>query len=93
MKKKIIYPPEWPIITYFIKFWAGWKCEHCDHPDDPENGYTLTVHHLDHDPENIYWTNLVALCQRCHLTVDRWWSPNQIWFPVIKPRWAEIRGY
>lgn len=31
----------------------------------------LTVHHLDQDKANCLWWNLVALCQRCHLTVQR----------------------
>jgi hypothetical protein len=32
----------------------------------------LTVAHLDHDTSNNSDTNLVALCQRCHLGHDRW---------------------
>lgn len=30
----------------------------------------LTVAHLDHRPENVERSNLVALCQRCHLRYD-----------------------
>lgn len=30
----------------------------------------LTVHHLDGDKGNCRWWNLVALCQRCHLTIQ-----------------------
>jgi hypothetical protein len=30
----------------------------------------LTVAHLDHTPENCAESNLVALCQRCHLRYD-----------------------
>lgn len=30
----------------------------------------LTVAHLDHTPENCDPSNLVALCQRCHLRYD-----------------------
>jgi 5-methylcytosine-specific restriction endonuclease McrA len=30
----------------------------------------LTVHHLDGVPENSQRSNLVALCQRCHLRAD-----------------------
>lgn len=30
----------------------------------------ITVAHLDHTPENCDFGNLVALCQRCHLTYD-----------------------
>lgn len=30
----------------------------------------LTVHHLDGNKANCRWWNLVALCQRCHLTIQ-----------------------
>lgn len=31
----------------------------------------LTVHHLDGEKANCLWWNLIALCQRCHLNVQR----------------------
>lgn len=31
----------------------------------------LTVHHLDEDKANCRWFNLAALCQRCHLRMQR----------------------
>ena len=42
----------------------------------------LTVHHLltGRDAKrNLLWWNLVALCQRCHLTVQRRVDLNRIW--------------
>lgn len=30
----------------------------------------LTIAHLDHNPENNDFSNLQALCQKCHLTLD-----------------------
>lgn len=30
----------------------------------------LTVAHLDHNEANCDWSNLVALCQKCHLSYD-----------------------
>lgn len=30
----------------------------------------LTVHHLDGNKSNCDWWNLLALCQRCHLTIQ-----------------------
>lgn len=30
----------------------------------------LTVHHLDGDKSNCRWWNLLALCQKCHLSVQ-----------------------
>lgn len=61
------YPDNWPEIAYRIKEKAGWCCEHCTHPHDPKNGYSLGVHHCDHDKSNCADYNLIALCQRCHL--------------------------
>jgi len=37
--------------------WAQWRI--------------LTVHHLDEDKMNCRWWNLAALCQRCHLRMQR----------------------
>ncbi len=31
----------------------------------------LTVHHLDEDKANCRWWNLLAACQRCHLSLQR----------------------
>jgi len=61
------YPEDWDEIALEIKRAAGWKCEHCGHNHEPETGYTLTTHHLDAIKENCERSNLVALCQRCHL--------------------------
>lgn len=33
--------------------------------------YHLSAAHIDHDPTNSAWSNLKALCQRCHLQHDR----------------------
>ena len=62
-----IYPPEWTTIARQVKDAADWRCTRCHHPHDPTNGYTLTVHHWDHNTFNNHPDNLIALCQRCHL--------------------------
>lgn len=36
-----------------------------------------TVHHLDGDKANCAWWNLLALCQRCHLTIQAKVNPQQ----------------
>jgi 5-methylcytosine-specific restriction endonuclease McrA len=64
------YPEGWDAIAQEVKDAAGHKCERCGHPNDPKAGYTLTVHHLDHNPLNSARSNLAALCQRCHLHVQ-----------------------
>jgi 5-methylcytosine-specific restriction endonuclease McrA len=64
---RIPYPDDWNRIAREVKRRAGWKCQHCGHPHDPKAGYTLTVHHVDGNPQNNQPSNLRALCQRCHM--------------------------
>ncbi|HEY6019866.1 MAG TPA: hypothetical protein VIY48_08150 [Candidatus Paceibacterota bacterium] len=72
MKRKSIgeYPDNWDEIAKAVKGAAGWKCVRCNHAHDLDNGYCLTVHHLDIDPSNCAWWNIPALCQRCHLHIQ-----------------------
>lgn len=64
------YPENWKEIATRVKDEAGWKCIRCGHAHDTPAGYMLTVHHLDGNKSNCAWWNLVALCQRCHLSVQ-----------------------
>jgi len=56
----------------------------------------LTVHHLNGDKSDCRWWNLVALCQRCHLTIqgkvkmDRpWMFTHSEWFrPYVAGHYA-----
>jgi hypothetical protein len=64
------YPDNWKEIAKAVKDAADWKCVRCGHRHEPEAGYCLTVHHLDIDPANCAWWNVVALCQRCHLHIQ-----------------------
>ena len=81
------YPPNWKAIAKRVKDEAGWRCIRCDHPHDRESGHILTVHHLDMNPENNAWQNLLPLCQRCHLTIQhkvilerQWMFDHSDWF-------------
>ena len=47
---------------------AGNVCIRCGHPNDYASGHVLTTHHFDGDKANDEWWNLLALCQRCHLS-------------------------
>jgi hypothetical protein len=49
----------------------------------------LTVHHLDGNKANDAWYNTLALCQRCHLTVQCRVDPN---VPFFLPHsdWAKV---
>ena len=86
------YPANWDEIARRVKGAAGWRCEHCGHPHEPDAGYTLTVHHLDGDPANNAPSNLVALCQRCHLSVQAKFSPGQSVMDFARPEWMTARG-
>jgi 5-methylcytosine-specific restriction endonuclease McrA len=63
------YPDNWPSIAEMVKEEAHWRCEHCGcpHAAYAHLGYCLTVHHRDGDPLNCERSNLIALCQVCHL--------------------------
>lgn len=94
------YPPNWKEIAKAVKDAAGWKCVRCGHRHDPENGYTLTVHHLDIDPSNCAWWNIPALCQRCHLQIQSkvvmeqpFMFPHSEWFkPYVAAYYAVVEG-
>ena len=94
--------PEWLAIRARIKRRARWCCEGTPaHPDcrardglrHPETGarVVLTVAHVDQDPTNSSEDNLRALCQRCHLNLDRrahraraagWDESEQLLLPI-----------
>ncbi len=75
------YPANWRAIADAVKEAAGWVCQQCGKQcrrpgqplviGHPELGHqaTLTVAHLDHDPENPH-ARLAALCAPCHLRYD-----------------------
>lgn len=54
----------------------------------------LTVHHLDGDKANDSWWNTLALCQRCHLTIQSRVDPD-IPFFLPHSEWAKpyIAGF
>ncbi len=71
------YPLNWNEIAKRVKDEAGWKCIRCEHPHDVLSWHVLTVHHWDGDKSNCAWFNLLALCQRCHLSIQARVHPNQ----------------
>ena len=71
-----LYPANWKQISWETRAAAGNKCEICDAQNGkphPRTGskVVLTVHHMDFNPGNNLKYNLVALCQRCHLRLDK----------------------
>jgi hypothetical protein len=93
------YPANWKEISTRIKDEAGWCCVRCGHPHDRATGHVLTCHHLDLDPSNSAWWNLIALCQRCHLTIQakvdlaRPWvmTDHSAWFRPFVAGWYARR--
>lgn len=70
------YHKEWKKISREVKERAGWGCELCPARHGEPHWKTgsrvvLTVHHIDGDKKNNSRHNLIALCQRCHLRLDR----------------------
>ena len=63
-KSKNKYTEDWPEIAEKAKKETGYKCVRCGHEHDPKEGYVLTVHHLDMNPQNNEWWNIPPLCQR-----------------------------
>jgi len=85
---------------------AGWTCEHCGCKFIPgttlaktavnANGKPriLTVHHLDRNPANVDWRNLISVCQVCHLHIQAVWRPGGV-LPAHweqPPGWIAVRG-
>lgn len=84
-ENKILYHPEWKLISLKIRIErAKNKCEKCG----IENGkqiegkkgkIILTVAHIDQDPTNNNFNNLLALCQRCHFKLDLPYNLKKRW--------------
>jgi 5-methylcytosine-specific restriction endonuclease McrA len=71
------YHPKWSLISRLIRFKrANNRCEWCGaenykvNPID-ESQVVLAVAHIDRNIANNRFSNLAALCQRCHLKHDR----------------------
>lgn len=92
------YPQGWATLAEAIKADVDWKCVRCGHPHEPH--FVLTVHHLDMNPSNNAWWNLVPLCQQCHLRIQakvilerNWMFEHSAWFkPYVAGYYAERRG-
>lgn len=71
------YPKEWEAIRQAILNRERTRCKFCgakNHQPHPKTGsrVVLTIAHvLDKRPERVELGNLAALCQKCHLKLDR----------------------
>ena len=68
------YPNNWKQIRQDILARANNRCEFCgiENYTIKPNGskVVLTIAHLDQTPENCDYSNLRALCQKCHNSYD-----------------------
>lgn len=77
------YPADWKAIALGVKERAGWKCQRCGkqcrRPGEKLDSHvrTLTVHHINHVPEDCRIENLIALCAPCHLRADAGWHAER----------------
>ena len=86
------YHPKWSLISRLIRFKrAGNKCEWCgaeNYQPHPITGskVILTVAHIDRNKDNNQFSNLAALCQKCHLNHD---LPQHINNRMYGRKWKE----
>lgn len=80
------YAREWKAIATAVKDAAGWRCVRCGAAHLAGRGTILTVHHVDGNKGNNAWWNLLALCQRCHLSVQGRVVPDRPWL-FAHSRW------
>ncbi|MHA7813290.1 MAG: HNH endonuclease [Phycisphaerales bacterium] len=71
------YADNWKHLATKVKDDANWQCVRCDHVHDCGSGHCLTVHHFDGNRDNNERWNLMALCQRCHLSVQARIDPDE----------------
>lgn len=74
------YSKDWKDISLRTRAEADFRCIRCHHPNDQPSGHVLTVHHFDGDKGNNAWWNLLALCQKCHLSFQSRVNPDQPYF-------------
>ncbi len=89
-KQRGEYADNWKEISDQVKEDAGNRCVRCQHPHDPTSGHCLTTHHFDGDRGNNERWNLMALCQRCHLSVQGRVDPD---VPLLMEPSDWIRPY
>ena len=66
-------PKEWIAIRAYVMERADNNCEFCgvkNYSIRINSRIVLSVAHLDQHPENNTFSNLAALCQKCHLAHD-----------------------
>lgn len=77
MPTTLVYPREWPIISHTIKTERGWECEICHITQGTDMRNNITTHHKDHNTFNNAPSNLLVVCQKCHLRLEGVYKRNR----------------
>lgn len=64
------YHRDWPLMSRWVREHFGNRCARC-HQSGEKAEVTLQVHHIDENPGNNELENLIPLCSRCHLQIEK----------------------
>ena len=64
-KDSNVYTEDWETVSFSYRLAQHWKCEKCG-KNCIDNKSDLHVHHKDGNKRNNSYSNLMALCSRCH---------------------------
>lgn len=82
---KARYPKDWDKISIRVRLERGRRCEGCGQVGNTKHN-VLTVHHFDGCPENCQDSNLIVLCQKCHLRLQQGVMPS-----LLQQRHGQLR--
>jgi hypothetical protein len=65
------YHAEWATMSRCVRELFQNCCARCLHHGHEETATDLQVHHIDENPSNNQLENLIPLCARCHLQIEK----------------------
>ena len=73
MASNLRYHPEWSTISRYVRELFNYHCSRCgqDCRNSTNAEMVLQVHHIDENPVNNTFENLIPLCASCHLKIER----------------------
>ena len=73
MARNLRYHPEWSTISRYVRELFNYHCSRCgqDCRNSTNAEMVLQVHHIDENPVNNTFENLIPLCASCHLKIER----------------------
>jgi len=66
------YHPEWETVSRYVRELFNYHCARCDKDcrKTKHAQMVLQVHHIDENPANNAFENLIPLCASCHLKIE-----------------------